>query len=1148
MFFGVLYCHMPLEHGFGGKEIVKNKIEDPITARNKMFDKLLERLPEIRNISKDNAAINPISFIFRNSIQDGLEFARKAGLTPQEIYNSTFHDRLFNLAHQEVAKQAFVSTADSILIATGNGDVYEKLRLNPNNVFEDFSEKADLSVLGKGYLEEYSLPWQDKEIEKNSDLYKTIEDHYREFLPYRANELKESIEEAKEKAESKRREELRKKGIKEKPSAEQVRTEHIKKAENILLSKYLEVLDDKIFSLGETSDPTEVQARLDVECDLDVASQDAVAGALLVYHEGKKSEEALPTFFMKQGGQMFTWDLERARKPVAKIIENISAKKLRGDLESLCNEKGSGATEKNLESFRIIFDEVLGQHIATIEPFHRPSMHESAEEVLLLRQMVPIWSEAIEPMDIEALPIEQLIEKVQNVIYDAPYSRRLGELNAAQHALGSKFWAHAYLQDFIDSFGDVPAKTKQYIEVDNIHHRIEFNKLEGVAKYLADALEKKNNSALTENQIGDLFKFLENQTKKGPLFFAKSVEADDFHTGMTILDALKDPTLENLNEIFAPKVEDELERGKRNEKAHLRDMFKRSKQAFSFVKQMMQDKGRELLRTMGAVPDQSPDRLAEQLVKACFPAEYQAYQDRKKSDRGFGNFFGGAGDDFGLMKNRFESLMSGGNVGAESKEGAPKMSVTLDKPYRGMMVTNVIAHDAQAGNWKRIHIPVDGDMKGNRKYEHVVAKKSNASKNAEVVPTPFGAENIFTNRGTVEKDSLGIVLSPSSGEKLESWSYDLPTGHLAMESVSDRDYTRFLDRLVSEGGSAYLEKIPGLPVECQMFLDSITKLAPRDRVIQIQKFVTSHLFYDAYDNPLREDMNRANVSDRIALMQERMGQIREELGDEVPDGMIFAGVCADATVIGEMMLRASGIAAGAAEGYNVSGNSFNSDHAHGLNVVVWPDSNGKNVLCEVDMTPSAITAAQREAFALAGINPVSVEKTIQESEQMDEQRIKEIRERLDDVIKNLDTMSGDNLEAVDIKQFQENLTDYINATCNLSDVYVFKRMIETYRYTPVRTIENDAQKKVESIGFMQNEYKRWTNDYQTREAPMERLNNAGKNLIGEFKRIRAQAKLDNESDQFNAMIASVPEYLQTSLSAEHKKLWQLLGTYAKALK
>jgi hypothetical protein len=367
---------------------------------------------------------------------------------------------------------------------------------------------------------------------------------------------------------------------------------------------------------------------------------------------------------------------------------------------------------------------------------------------------------------------------------------------------------------------------------------------------------------------------------------------------------------------------------------------------------------------------------------------------------------------------------------------------------------------------------------------------------------------------------------------------------LAPTDVTDHEYTRFLDRLVNEGGSAYLEKIPGLPVECEMFLDSIVRLPPRDRVVAIQEFVTSHSFYDAYDNPLRDQMNKASVSDRIAIMQERLGQLREQLGDEIPDQTIFAGVCADVTVIGEMMLRASGIAAGAAEGYRVSGTSLNNDNAHGLNIVVWPDQSGKNILCEVDMTPSAVTEKQQAEFARMGIIPVSVKKTIEESEKIDEEYVKELRGRLNEITKNMDALAQGDIDTIDRKKFQESLTDYINATCNLSDVFVFKRMIETYRYSTVHTIENEPQKKAEAIGFMQYEYKRWNKEYDAQEKPLERLSNPGKNLIGIFNQLQAQSKLDKEQQKFKSMIASVPEYLQTSLSLEHMKLWELLGKYA----
>lgn len=1146
---------MPIEHFLSGNEKESKKQGDPIAARNKMFDVVLDNLPEFRNHMYGGHQVDPVSFVFRNSIQDGLELSRKAGLSPDEILRTTLQKPMFHLVHKEVTDKSF-----KLMQKIGvQEDEYVDTAATFMNRFKDKKIKNDFNEKGYVFYNAAYIPRQTEAFDtgNNKEAYESIEDYYREFLPYRAAELKKSHEEMMELQNAAEKKNKKRNGIEETDTEKRART--MNQSMDVLLPKYFKTMEDNFIQPGDdltnhVSATNMIAQRMELEGGIPKEESIERASALVQFCDMKNSEEKLPDLVMRGGaGFKQTWNLEAARKPVAKIVENMRKKALLKNMEQICD--GAGVRDVTKDAYKIIYDPIIGKHIPTREPYRMPTEHECAEEIISMQDAVGVLEKAIVrmPSMLHDAPFDVMDSELNSWLKEDANADLKAEFDALNKKTGNSFDSYGPIEKVIPLFlGSSQEKTvRDYIEAYTIGSRIDSNLLTGIAEYLNDALEGKNKSSLSEKNLAILAAKLREKVNNGVIAnsFSRSTR-DDLEAGLVLLDAFKNNDVESMAQAFPVKSKQEAAEENKKWVETTRDLFSKSKQAFDFYKKILTDKGEIIMRTMGAKPDQNPDRLAEQLVAAAFPAEYHAYQEKQKKPSRLERLgFGGGDAGLGLMKNRFESLMSGGNVGEqESGESGPQMSVTLDKSYSGMLVTNIVAHNPVQGKWERVHIPVDGDMVGNRNHEHITARQSTGVSGSVIVPTPLGAENIFTNRGVVEKDSLGIVNSPGADGKLESWSYDAPVGHLAPMDVNDHEYNRFLDRLITEGGSAYLEKIPGLPVECQMFLDSVADKSPRDRVSAIQKFVTSHSFYDAYDNPLRDQMNECSVSDRMGYMQERLQQLRTELGDEVPDMALFAGVCADFTVIGEMMLRESGIAAGAAEGYRVTGASFNKDSAHGLNVVVWPDASGKNILCEVDMTPSAVTGAQKQAFAVMGINPISIDTTIEESKKQEKNHIEEAKKNLDAVTAQLDEMNAAGSEIVDLKQFRENLVNYINATCGLEDVYVFKRMIETYKFSPVHGFENDVAQKVAAIGFMQGEYKRWVGDYVAKDDPLERLNNPGNNLMGAFHQCYAQAKLSGEQNQLQAMISSIPEYLHTTLPANHKKLWEYFGKYAQSQK
>ena len=869
---------------------------------------------------------------------------------------------------------------------------------------------------------------------------------------------------------------------------------------------------------------------------------DAILSRTILARELKKRQDSLPILSIRDGnGNKMNFNMEASRKPVEKIKEKIITQEIIKSSEKLLSNK-----YKNKDaSYKIIFDEILKQHVVSLG--HNELSREQTQEVIFREQ------ESVQQM-------EDLFSKYNFTFDHTNFEEALDEFKdnnedfrtelAAIDAGDRETITSLDLADTLKMFERIKnTELKKFIEYYVISERIHRSALNGIAEYLANIVEGKQQSLLSEQQIGELFLELENSLEN------TLRNTPELKTPLQQLDVLKVPTIENFSNYFKPKGHSEMNADEKKKQTIMRNVIEQSKQLFDSIKLSMKNKAQWLLQSFSlpAKPDSNILKLTDRLIAACYPEEWQKYQDKQKEQIQSNKSFSFESEDpRGMTHNQFESMMAGGNVGAkknglESSESIKGFEATFDTPVNAMLITNIVAYDTSANRWKRTHVPVDGDMVQHRTYKKVTATLKNPiPSSVSVIPAPLATKEFSTNKSNIEKDSLGIHTAIGDGA-LSTWSYEIPVGSVAMDNVSDQTYTRFLDRLIDEGGSKYIEKIPGLPVECQMFLSGIQSLPPRDRVQQIQKFITSHSFYDAYDNQMRDEMNRAGITERLGLMQERLAQLRGEIGNEIPDTMLFAGVCADFAIVGEMMLKESGIAAGIAEGYRISGTTINSDNAHGKNIVLWPDETGKTIMAEVEMTPSALTESQRAAFAQQGLEPEPLQKAITEAENREKEHEQELKEKSDEILKQIDDLiahSAEQGKRLNKVELRGHITDYISSMCSLEDIYVYKRILESYRFTPINTVDvNDLDQKIKGTEFMQAEYKRWKGDYEHREDGLERISNSGKNLIGEIDRLYIKSAMANTQDQFVSLFKNIPNYLHNELPDSHKKLWKLLEVY-----
>ena len=1127
---------------------------DPIKAKAEIFKDMKVHLPELRKyINEPITTGGPVADVFGASIEDGLELARQLRLTPEEIQKvSLLKNPIFSAKHPEVIKQA-KSIAQEIGIP----------EYNLNNLGYGSAVK-DIGASVETYVHVHAGEWKEFTPELETLMAK-VEDYYAEFLPYRLD------------TESSRRAQKSAETIPETDLEKRQTLNHLRQGEDILFKKYIQALEEEARTHG--LDAVEQRLRSEGVEEHDVwrftqivqpAIKDTADAEAKREVTNKKEEEdirntAFPSIVLTIRGEKREFNLARDRKPVQKIIEQVLKREMIKDVENVVNRYMHGRDYVVIEK-----DPVLGKYIPSkisgTEVKHHEQEDAKIKTARIYEHYGQLFTTVGQPKSDSLKDINTWIKEVQNT--DA-FDQTMKEAGSIPNA---NFTIEQYLELAAASKN---VYLQKYLEADFITTAINEKDFRGISTVLSEMAEGTRSTVLNKSEIGALFQELEESA--GMNSFSYIEDYKEYQRVLDAVNAMENPTMENLSKYFVLKNTVERTDNENKQRISLKERISKRLEYIDFVRKAMVDKIKGFLSTISAKPDQAPRQLAERLMKACYPKEWHAYEERER--RGKEEWkaqsahvdlshsmemasAGGRASEGGLTQNRFEDTLAGGNIGGkEFQEGAPTKIATYDVPVQGMFVTNILGYDPVARIWKRNYVPVDGDSHQERKTQRVTARVESTI--GRIIPAPIGTEHFeVSGSGHIVKDSLGL-LNLEGSRNIESWSYDIPAGTVVPSALDEKTYTRFLSRFVEENGAPYLEKNPELPVECKMFVDSIKTLAPRERLIQIQQFVTGHSFYDAYDNPIRNKMNAANFSERCQLMQERLEQIRDEIGDQVPESAMFGGVCADFAMLTESMCREAGLASAVIEGYNMQGTEMNSQRAHAKTGVFWPDQNGKTVLAEIETTPSAITDAQRAAFTMQGIEEAPLLEEIQKAEgeavvevTEAEKEIQSAQENIESRLQKLEAriaagtvVSFEERKALDeqVSGLRDKVAGYIEYAAKLEDVAILKGVLDSIRYSPVlKQDQSTVDARLGNMKFIQSEYARLEEDYANRDEPLERISHLGKNFLGDLDTALSNARSAGEATVFAEYVGKVGEYGGRDIPENHRKIWLMLRTYMRA--
>ncbi len=191
-----------------------------------------------------------------------------------------------------------------------------------------------------------------------------------------------------------------------------------------------------------------------------------------------------------------------------------------------------------------------------------------------------------------------------------------------------------------------------------------------------------------------------------------------------------------------------------------------------------------------------------------------------------------------------------------------------------------------------------------------------------------------------------------------------------------------------------------LPQECEMFLDEIKKLSPKEKIIACESFVRKYMRCDKENINSRDKAGKPLEQQATMCMQHKsiVLQKHPESRDQLAS-KLFVGVCEDASNLLYILLLKAWILWGKLMGYA----GRNDDRVgHARNYVLIPDSAGNPLLYEIDGTPDncarqsesiqqkeVATNKKIEELLLQGKPLLRIEKNIESSEttKQNQQRI-----------------------------------------------------------------------------------------------------------------------------------------------------------------
>lgn len=479
---------------------------------------------------------------------------------------------------------------------------------------------------------------------------------------------------------------------------------------------------------------------------------------------------------------------------------------------------------------------------------------------------------------------------------------------------------------------------------------------------------------------------------------------------LTLLNAVHHPTKESIQNYHSLNQgnlegEDELKKKKRG-------LLGKSVKVAQMFTKAIQEIPEAFINTMAAKMDKAPGVMADRLLSRMFP---QTWADEHEVVRSLGKNPFSFGSEQSDVRDALRPHGSTGLEGGGLENMLdPRVVLESREPLDKLVVTGIYgACDPNNGQWTKIHFPVTPAI-AEPVAEITLTVPNTKGMKSCILPSPMDTRIIPERVKAIRKgkeesieasvDAVGQASIENIQKSADKIVYSIQVGaYEPLTEVSDKQYSRYKEMFERTHGQDLEVKLPGLPdeIEAELASPRFKDLAPKDKLIAIEKLVRSLGFYD-FDNQTTKESKRSRpVADKMALMCLRVDDLLAQSPEMAQNlrGKEFAGVCADFALITCAALRKAGFLAGVMEGFKPSGKRIRMKDSHAVAFAVWPNETGGNRLVEVDGTPGGAdprladitqpTLEQKEATA-----KVQTREVVQKAEK-DLQKILDVIESKD---------------------------------------------------------------------------------------------------------------------------------------------------------
>jgi len=480
-------------------------------------------------------------------------------------------------------------------------------------------------------------------------------------------------------------------------------------------------------------------------------------------------------------------------------------------------------------------------------------------------------------------------------------------------------------------------------------------------------------------------------------------------------------------------------------------------------------------------------REARMLAEYLFP-EIKRERERQRQ---MGGWFGGSGGGRERPAPRAQDYLSaeGGKRfrgGDPMKKGVEVMR-TRELVGEPIVSELLAGYNKETGVFETAQIPIAPEL-DEPVREHTFTLPTVSGMREVNLPYLLGGQVIPERVRGIKADGSEVALSmdllPTGGARVTleagvmSLAYSVRKSQLPSvpEHLSEREYERFSKDVERRYRKQFNEKVAPLPSELALFVKSIQKLGPQEKLVAIENEVRRIGYYD-FGNTEEVESRKDGLSleELFGFMQERMEEIRAskpELSAELKN-KLYAGVCNDFGKLVFAMMREAGIESGVISAFLPTGTSVTTDRAHLLGFALWPAEGGKFKIVPVDGTPGGVTESEQKL--LANIQRPALAEQIKVYKEKTETLLREASERFKEIEKFIASNDVEKIRGLSNGELEKIVNTILRYGVKESHLATLRTILDASQYSPLnlRNLDlSDPTKATEFASFVADEIRR----------------------------------------------------------------------------